>query len=84
MDYQQLISSMTPDIYERLMRAVELGKWPDGKKLTAEQRANAMQALIAWGEQHLPANERVGYVEPKQPAAEPCEHTTETPLRWKH
>lgn len=84
MDYQQLISSMTPDIYQRLLRAMESGKWPDGKKLTAEQRANAMQAIIAWGEQHLPLTERVGYVEKKKPADEPCEHTTDMPLRWKH
>jgi uncharacterized protein YeaC (DUF1315 family) len=84
MDYQQLIASMTPDIYQRLLRAVESGKWPDGKKLTVAQRASAMQAIIAWGEQHLSVTERVGYVEKKKPQDESCEHSPDMPLRWKN
>ena len=31
---QQLLQSITPDIYERLKLAVEIGKWPDGQRLT--------------------------------------------------
>lgn len=84
MDYQQLIASMTPDLYQRLLRAVELGKWPNGNRLTAEQRANAMQAIIAWGERHLPVTERVGYVEPKPATDEACATPRETPLRWQN
>ena len=40
MDFEQVINSMTPDIYQRLVTAVELGKWPDGVALTAEQKEN--------------------------------------------
>ena len=47
MDFQQLLNSITPDIYERFKRAVELGKWPDTRPLTQEQRALCMQAIIA-------------------------------------
>ena len=47
MDYQQMIDSMSPEIYQSLKRSVELGKWPDGKPLTPEQRQHAMQAIIA-------------------------------------
>lgn len=83
MDYLQLIETMTPDTYQSLLRAVERGKWPDGKALTTEQRDNAMQAIIAWGEQHLPEQDRVGYIEKKQKTGEVCDEPLETPLNWK-
>lgn len=71
MDFQQLIDAITPDIYENLQRAVETGKWPDGSRLTAEQRENSMQAIIAYDARHKAADERVGYIPPKV-KAEPC------------
>lgn len=83
MDYQQTIETLSPEIYQRLVRAIETGKWPDGKVVTAEQRASAMQAIIAWGERYLPEQERVGYVEKKQQDSEPCDTPLETPLKWR-
>ncbi|CAA0100615.1 Uncharacterised protein [Halioglobus japonicus] len=83
MDYQKTIETLSPEVYQRLLRAVELGKWPDGKVVTAEQRAHAMQAIIAWGEQHLPEEERVGFVEKKAKAGEQCDTPSETPLKWR-
>ena len=80
MDYQQMIDSMTPEVFENLRRAVELGKWPDGQALNSQQRENAMQAIIAWGEKYLPENERVGYVKPKPQPGDACD---EAPLNWK-
>ena len=38
MNLDEMINSMTPEVYQRLSTAVELGKWPDGVALTAEQR----------------------------------------------
>ena len=84
MDYLQLIENMSEDIYQRLLRAVELGKWPDGKALTIAQRENAMQAVIAWGEQHLPERNRVGYLEAKEKPGEICDEPEATPLSWKN
>ena len=83
MDYLQLIETMSPQIYQSLVRSVALGKWPDGKALTTEQRANAMQAIIAWGERHLVEQARVGYIEQKQKSGEHCDTPLETPLTWK-
>jgi hypothetical protein len=83
MDYKQTINSMSPEIYQRLLRAVELGKWPDNKTLTPEQRVHAMQAIIAWGERHLPEQDRIGYVEKKPVASDPCETSAEQPLKWQ-
>ena len=82
MDYQQLINAMTPDLYRRLRRAVEVGKWPDGQALTPEQRESALQAVIAWGEKHLPEEERVGYIDRGHKAGDQCSDPEETPLNW--
>ncbi len=83
MDYQQTIETMSPEIYHRLLRAVELGKWPDGKLLTDEQRTHAMQAIIAWGERHLSDRERVGFIQKKEKAGEQCDTSSQTPLKWR-
>ena len=83
MDYQQMIETMTPEMYRNLRRAVELGKWPDGQALSPEQKLNAMQAVIAWGERHLPEAERVGYIDKGHKAGDSCDDPAETPLNWK-
>lgn len=62
MDFQQLLDSVTPDIYENLKRAVELGKWPDGAQLSNEQRENCLQVMIAYETKHLSPEERTGYI----------------------
>jgi len=48
MDVKELIAAMTPEIYQRLVQAVELGKWPDGVALTPEQKENSLQAVMLW------------------------------------
>lgn len=83
MDYKQTIETLSPDIYQRLVRAVELGRWQDNSPLTPVQREHAMRAIIAWGEQHLPEQERVGYIEKKPAASEPCAAPLEKPLKWQ-
>lgn len=48
MNIDDMISSMTPEVYQRLVTAVELGKWPDGVALTAEQKENSLQLVMLW------------------------------------
>ncbi|ANI83390.1 MULTISPECIES: YeaC family protein [Kosakonia] len=48
MDLEQIVNSMTPEIYQRLATAVELGKWPDGVALTPEQKENSLQLVMLW------------------------------------
>lgn len=62
MNYQDLIANLTPEIYENIKRAVELGKWPNGLALTKEQKEHCLQAIIAYDMQHTALNERVGYI----------------------
>ncbi len=87
MDYQQLLKSITPDIYASLKRAVELGKWPNGDRLTPAQRESCMQAVIAYDLQHKPQQQRVGYIHTSP--HEHCGHSGEAegcddpkPLKW--
>ncbi len=83
MDYQQLVDTMTLETYQNLKRSVELGKWPDGKPLSAEQRENTLQTVILWGEKHLQPHERVGFIDKGQKSGEVCDDPAVTPLAWK-
>ena len=83
MDYQELIKTMPRETYLRLKQAVELGKWPDGKTLSREQRENTLQAVIAWGRVHLEEKEQVGYINKKDKEGDSCDEPTETTLTWK-
>ena len=40
--------NMTPEVYQRLATAVELGKWPDGVALAPEQKENSLQLVMLW------------------------------------
>lgn len=48
----EMLSVMTPEIYQRLVTAVELGKWPDGVALTQEQKENSLQLVMLWQARH--------------------------------
>jgi len=48
MNIEEMIKGMTPDVYQRLVPAVELGKWADGVALTPEQKANCLQLVMLW------------------------------------
>jgi len=64
--FAQMIENITPEIYESLKLAVELGKWADGRKLTTEQKELSLQAVIAWEIQNLPEDQRTGYMGPQE------------------
>lgn len=67
--FEQLIDSMTLEVWHNMRRAVELGRWPDGRKVSPEQRELCLQAVIAWEVKHLPEEERTGFV-PQQCASD--------------
>jgi uncharacterized protein YeaC (DUF1315 family) len=48
MNIDDMISGMTPEVYQRLVTAVELGKWPDGVALTPDQKENSLQLVMLW------------------------------------
>jgi hypothetical protein len=61
--YQDLVEQITPELYATFRRSLELGRWPDGRTLTPEQRESCLQAVIAYDRLHYPQEERVGYID---------------------
>lgn len=59
-------AALSPDIIARFKEAVACKRWPDGRALTEDQLATCMQAIIAWDAQHLPKEERTGFMPTKQ------------------
>ena len=67
--FAQMLENITPDIYEGLKLAVEIGKWPDGRKLSRDQVELCLQAVITYEAKHLPEDQRTGYMGPQECAS---------------
>lgn len=63
--FEQLIDSMTLEVWHNMRRAVELGRWPDGRVVSDPQRELCLQAVIAWETKNLPEEERTGFMPQK-------------------
>jgi len=53
MQVEQLIKAMSPQVYQILKQAVEIGKWPNGIALTDDQKDQATQAMMLYQGTHL-------------------------------
>lgn len=89
MDLEKLISNITPEIHRALKTAVEIGKWPDGRALTDEQRALCMEAVIHYDQRFVQEQDRVGYIDRGSKAkGDSCDADSkdagddEAPLKW--
>lgn len=80
MDYDALIKHITPEVYRSLKQSLELGKWPDGRKLSQQQKEATMEAIIAYEFRNVAEQERVGYLERGNAA---CDDAEVQPLNWK-
>jgi len=83
----RMLEVLNPEIVGRLRRAVELGKWPDGQRLSREQVATCLQAVIAWETKHLPEAERTGYIAKEEKEGEVCDdpaHVHEQEVKFLH
>lgn len=64
MKFEDAAKQLDPEIYERFKTALELGKWPDGRVLTPEQKEICLQAVMMYeAEQDFPESERTGYID---------------------
>lgn len=52
MELDEMIATMTPEVYQRLATAVETGKWADGVALTPGQKENSLQLVMLWQARH--------------------------------
>ena len=94
MNFQQLISNITPDIYAALKRGLEIGKWPSGILLTSEQKSLVMEALISYEQLHVAEQDRVGFIDRgSKKEGEVCNDDLNNPasnspietlLKWTH
>ncbi|MGH8493570.1 MAG: YeaC family protein [Moraxellaceae bacterium] len=71
---EKILSAMTPELVSAFRLAIEIGKWPDGRKLTPEQRETCLQAVIAWELRNLPEEERTGYINKAEKEGEVCDN----------
>lgn len=62
LDFGTLSESMDPELYRRLQRAIELGKWPDGQPLSKGQRALCLQAVIVYEHRNIAESQRSGHI----------------------
>ncbi len=74
MNVKDLVATITPDIYQNLKRSLELGKWPDGNKLTPEQKQHCMDMIILY-ENHNAVSEQdqTGFINRNKVQKTPCE-----------
>ncbi|MCV2884237.1 DUF1315 family protein [Aestuariibacter sp. AA17] len=57
MNIDALLASVTPEIYQKLRTAVELGKWEDGTPLTQEQKDNTLHMVMLYQSKILQSDE---------------------------
>ncbi len=48
MNVDQLISLITPELYQRFLYAVETGRWPQGEALSESQKEQAIQLVMLY------------------------------------
>jgi uncharacterized protein YeaC (DUF1315 family) len=65
----ELVESLTPDMVDDLKRAIELGKFPDGRLVSEEQKELMIEATIRYDALKLPEEERTGFIHRKKQAS---------------
>ncbi|SHK80962.1 hypothetical protein SAMN05216369_3198 [Marinobacter antarcticus] len=74
MTYEELIERLDPNVYQSLRQSIALGKWPDGRKLTPQQREISLEAIIYYENLHnIPEQGRVGYLDRGSKAGTECD-----------
>ena len=74
MTYEELIERLDPNVYRSLRQSIELGKWPDGRKLTPEQREISLEAVSYYENLHnIPEEEPTGYLDRGSKAGTACD-----------
>ena len=68
----ELINGITPEIYQKLRTAIELGKWQTGELLSDEQKGYCIQAVIAYEHRYVPVEQRTGFMNPETLAGSTC------------
>lgn len=79
MTFEEIIQKIDPEIYKNLRTAIELGKWPDGRKLSQEQKEICMEAVIYYeNSANIAESERVGFIDRAKVEATPCNSSSQS------
>ena len=62
----ELVESLTPSMVSDLKQAIELGKFPDGRVVSREQKELMIEATILYDALKLPEEERTGFIHRKK------------------
>ena len=65
----ELVESLAPEMARDLKRAIELGKFPDGRMVSEAQRELMLEAVILYDAAKLPEDERTGFIHRKKTAS---------------
>ena len=65
----ELVESLTPSMASDLKQAIELGKFPDGRVVSREQKELMIEATILYDALKLPEEERTGFIHRKKQAS---------------
>ena len=65
----ELVESLTPSMVSDLKQAIELGKFPDGRVVSREQKELMIEAIILYDALKLPEEERTGFIHRKKQAS---------------
>lgn len=84
MNFKNLIEQIDPQLHQRLKTAIEIGKWPDGKALTREQKELCLEAVIAYETNNLPEDQRTGYLDQRCASEAARPDVSTQPLIIKH
>jgi len=79
--YEDAIVAMPREVYDRMVDALSLGKWPDGRSITDAQRVDTMKAVILWGQHHLPEAQRIGFIDKGSKTDSLCDDPV--PIKWQ-
>ncbi|MAM56931.1 MAG: hypothetical protein CMN25_06305 [Salinicola sp.] len=83
MNFDRMVAQMTPEMYQNFKQAIERRKWPDGRRLSAEQTELCMEAVIKYEMIHdVPSAQRVGYLERNECASGGHSSAEEAAVKW--
>ena len=83
MNYEDAVKQISPELYGTFKRSLEVGRWPDGRTMTTEQREHCLQAIIAYESLHTPESERIGHIAKRPDSETPCDQKDRPDtLRW--
>ena len=71
--FEEILQNITPEIHQNLKTAIELGRWENGERLSAEQVDLCLQAVIAYDEKNLNAKDRVAYIDRTKLKKQKCD-----------